>query len=272
MSIEDTFRNLEKRREGALIAYITGGDPTPKYTPRLAEALIKGGADIIEIGVPFSDPIADGPTIQAADCRALSAGTTPSAILDIVNETKKKYDIPIALMTYYNIIYRMGVKKFLEEAKGHGVDGLIIPDLPIEEAIDYHDMAMRQGISTIFLATPLTSKKRLNAILGFSSGFLYLVSVLGITGTRESLAKDTAHTIKRLHNYTMNTIPLAVGFGISKPEHVKSVIASGAEGAIVGSAFVKTVEENLGNLSKLADSLTELTRKLKAGTLRKDCH
>jgi len=268
MSIEETFRELKKQGEGALITYITGGDPAPKYTLKLAEALFKGGADILEIGIPFSDPIADGPIIQAADYRALNAGTTPPIIFDIVEATKKRVNMPIALLTYYNILFKMGVKNFLKEAARHGVDGLIIPDLPIEEAEEYREIAEKQGIDTIFLATPSTSIGRLKDILGFTTGFLYLVSVFGVTGTRDQMARLTTQTIKKFHPHTANAIPLAVGFGLSKPEYVTSVIGYGAEGAIVGSAFVKIVENNLDRPTRLIEDISALAKKLKVATLR----
>ncbi len=266
MSIKETFSSLKKRGEGALVAYITGGDPTPKYTLRLVEALQRGGADIIEIGVPFSDPIADGPIIQAAYCRALDASTTPHTILDIVEDAKRKSDVPIVLMTYYNIVYRRGIKEFLTKANRHKVDGLIIPDLPVEEAADYQAAANKEGLSTIFLATPLTSIRRLKVILESTSGFLYLVSVLGTTGARDHIANLTTQTIMRFHSHTVNTIPLAVGFGISQPEHVKIVIGYGAEAAIVGSAFVKKIQDNLGRPIKMVDEVLALVQSLKAAT------
>jgi len=269
MSIGETFRESKKHGEGALIAYITGGDPAPKHTPQIVEALVESGADIIEIGVPFSDPIADGATIQAADNRALNAGTTPHIIFDIVKETKKKVDAPIALLSYYNILFKMGIKNFLENAGKHAVDGLIIPDLPIEEAGEYREIAEKQGINTIFLATPSTSISRLTDILDFTSGFLYLVSVFGVTGTRDRIAQLTTQTIKRFRPYTVRTAPLAVGFGISKPDHVSSVISCGADGAIVGSAFVKIIEDNLDNSTRLMDEISVFAQKLKAATLRK---
>lgn len=268
MSISEVFRKLRKRGEGALITYITGGDPAPKYTLRIIKALIEGGADILEIGVPFSDPIADGPVIQAADCRALNAGTTPHTIFGIVKEAKKTADIPIVLLTYYNILFRMGVRNFLERAKGSGVDGLIIPDLPIEEAEEYREIAEKQGVDTIFLATPSTSVSRLAEILNSTTGFLYLVSVFGVTGARDQIAELTTQTIKRIHPHTVEAIPLAVGFGISKPEHVKAMIMCGAEGAIVGSAFVKIVEDNLGEPPKIISGITALAEKLKAATVK----
>lgn len=269
MSIDATFRELKKRGEGALIAYVTGGDPLPKYTSRIVEALVKGGADIVEIGIPFSDPIADGPTIQAADNRALNAGTTPHTIFDIVKETKKRVDAPIVLLTYYNILFKMGVKNFLEKASKHGVDGLIAADLPIEEAEEYKEAAEKQGVDTIFLATPSTQISRLKDILGFTSGFLYLVSVFGVTGAREQLAQLTTSTVKKFHPYTVKAVPLAVGFGISKPEHVNSIIGCGAEGVIVGSAFVKIIENNLNNSTGFINSISMLAEKMKIATIRR---
>jgi tryptophan synthase alpha chain len=229
--------------------------------------LIEGGADLLEIGVPFSDPIADGPIIQAADYRALNAGTTPQTIFDIVKETKKRCDVPIALLTYYNIVFRMGVRVFVEKASRHGVDGLIIPDLPIEDAEKYRQIAEKQGIDTIFLVSPSTTVNRLTDVLDFTSGFLYLVSVFGVTGTRDQIAELTTKTIKRVHRHTVGSIPLAVGFGISQPEHVKTVIECGAEGAIVGSAFVKIVEGNLGKPARLVKDISAFTKQMKAATV-----
>ena len=191
MIINDSFRELQKRSEGALIGYITGGDPSPKISKQIVETIANEGADIIEIGIPFSDPIADGPTIQAASNRSLNSGTTPQTIFDIVKETKKHIEIPIALMTYYNVLFKMGVQKFLKKASEHHVDGLIIPDLPIEEATEYRELAEKQGIDTIFLATPSTSPNRLKDVLNYTSGFLYLISIFGITGKRDDISQLT---------------------------------------------------------------------------------
>ncbi|MBO3769349.1 MAG: tryptophan synthase subunit alpha [Thermoproteota archaeon] len=266
MSISERFQELKKQNEGALIAYVTGGDPSPKYTPKIVEALVKGGVDIVEIGIPFSDPIADGPVIQASDVRALNAGTTPNTVLNIVREVKKTSEIPIVLLTYYNIIFRKGVGRFLEDASKSGVDGIIVADLPVEEAEEYKENAEKNGIDTIFLASPSTSSSRLEKILRMTSGFLYLISVFGVTGIREHVSQITIQTLKRLRHYTVNRIPLAVGFGISKPEHVKSIISYGADGAIVGSAFVKLIEEKYGDLTNILEALTSYAKSLKAAT------
>lgn len=267
-AIERVFHSLKEKKEGALIAYVTGGDPEPKYTPQIVEALIKGGADIVELGIPFSDPIADGPTIQAATVRALEAGTTPNMVLEIARKIREKHSVPIVLLTYYNPIFRMGLENFFQLATDCGVDGLIVPDLPVEEAHEYKEVAESHGIDTIFLAAPSTSMERLQKIVASTSGFLYLVSVFGVTGVREKVQELTVQTIKKIHSYTSGRVPLAVGFGISKPEHVEAVISSGAEGAIVGSAFVNIIAKNQGNIPQLLAGIEEKTRKLKEATRR----
>ncbi len=267
--ISDSFRELQKRGEGALIGYITGGDPSPKISQQIVETIAKEGADIIEIGIPFSDPIADGPTIQAASNRSLNAGTTPNEIFEIVKETKKRIETPIALMTYYNILFKMGVQNFLKKANENHVDGLIIPDLPIEEATQYREFAEKEGIDTIFLATPSTSQSRLKDVLDYTSGFLYLISIYGVTGLRDDVSQLTIQSIKRVKPLTTGKIPLAVGFGLHKPEQISSIIGSGADGTIVGSALVKIVENNLNDSMKLLDQISTLTRTLKSATLPK---
>ena len=183
-NIGKVFQKLKAQGEGALIAYITAGDPQLMLTPKIAQALIKGGADILELGLPFSDPIADGPTIQAASIRALNAGTTPQAVLEMAREIKKNNSTPVVIMTYYNSIFKMGLEKFFSLAKDCLVDGVIVPDLPMEEAHDYRKAAAKSGIDTIFLAAPSTTNERLQRIVECSSGFLYLVSHFGVTGTK----------------------------------------------------------------------------------------
>ncbi len=262
-NIRQVFGELRARGEGVLVGYVMAGDPTPEYTPLIAEALIKGGVDILELGLPFSDPIADGPTIQAASVRALASGTTARDVLEIAREIKQKHEIPIAIMTYYNPVFHMGLDVFLNLAKACSVDGLIIPDLPIEEAQEYVEKASEYGIDTIFLAAPSTSPKRLPKIIACTSGFLYLISRFGVTGERTEVEDATIRLVKKVLPFTKQRIPLAVGFGISKPEHVRSIIEAGAEGVVVGSAFVNTIREHRGDISKITKHLTDLARKLK---------
>ena len=270
--ITDTFRKLKASNEAALIGYITAGDPEPNLTPLIAEELIKGGVDILELGLPFSDPIADGPTIQAASVRALNAKTTPKQVLEIAKTIRKAHrDIPVLIMTYFNPIFRIGLDVFFRLAKDCMVDGIIVPDLPVEEAEEYKRTALSYGIDTVFLAAPSTSAIRLKKIVDFSSGFLYLVSHFGVTGARKSVEKSTIQLIKRVLPYTRTRIPLAVGFGVSKPEHVHSIIKEGADGVIVGSAFINIVEKNQANPKKMLKELCKLTRNLKNATLNVRC-
>lgn len=266
--IAKVFQRLKTQGDGALIGYVTGGDPEPQLTPAIAEALVKGGVDILELGVPFSDPIADGPTIQAASVRALQAGTTPKIVLKMAGEIKKKHGVPVSLLTYYNPVFRMGLENFFRLAKGVGVDGVVVPDLPVEEATDYCKAARQYGVDTIFLAAPSTSDERLRKIVDCTSGFLYLVSHFGVTGAREALENSTVKLIKRVLPHTAMRVPLAVGFGVSKPEHVRCIIQSGADGVIVGSAFVNIVHKHIGDVDRMFEELEKLARKLKEATKR----
>jgi len=266
-SIEKCIRELNGKGEGAIIAYVCGGDPTPKHTCKIVDALIGGGADIIELGIPFSDPIADGPTIQAASTRALKSGTTPAKVMEIAREVKIEHPShPIVILTYYNPIFQIGLERFFKIASKNFIDGVIIPDLPVEESINYKQIANDYGISTIFMATPNTSKIRLEKIIRHTAGFLYLVSIFGVTGTRENVHDLTIQTLQQITPQINGRIPLAVGFGISKPEHVKTIIEQGANGAIIGSAFVKIIEEYQNDSQKMLKKLEEKTSQLKSGT------
>lgn len=267
-TIKSVFEKQKQLGNGCLIGYVTAGDPTPERTPEIADALIRGGVDILELGLPFSDPIADGPTIQNASLRALKAGTTPIRIVEIAKEIKAKHDIPVVIMTYYNPVFKFGVERFLAAAKEAGVDGFIVPDLPVEEADEYRKAAKAAKLDTIFLASPATSKERLTKIVDTSSGFLYLVSRFGVTGAQSAIADTTVELVKKVQPFTAGKVPLAVGFGISKPEHVKSVINAGANAAIVGSAFINIIEKNnkdmLEELEKTAAALKSATKTVQA--------
>jgi tryptophan synthase alpha chain len=265
-NLTKAFQNAKTQGNGALIGYIMAGDPTPKQTPKIADALINGGVDILELGLPFSDPIADGPTIQAAGLRALNAETTPMKVLEIAKQIKSQHDVPIIVMTYYNPVFRIGLDKFLGSAKDCLVDGFIIPDLPIEEASDYKKAAKAQGLDTVFLAAPSTSNERLTKIVKASSGFLYLVSHYGVTGTKSTVEDSTVQLIKRVLPFTAGKIPLAVGFGISKPEHVQRIIAAGADAAIVGSAFINSIQKYQNDIPAMLKELESTARELKAST------
>jgi tryptophan synthase alpha chain len=265
-AITETFQKLKSRREAALIGYVTAGDPKPQYTPKIAEALIKGGVDILELGLPFSDPIADGPTIQAASVRALNAGATPRKVLEMARKIRQAHDVPVVVMTYYNPVFRMGLDSFFRLAKDYMIDGVIVPDLPVEEAGDYKQAASERGVDTIFLAAPSTSIQRLPKIVECTSGFLYLVSHFGVTGAKATVEESTIQLIKHVLPYTRGHVPLAVGFGVSKPEHARCIIKAGADGVIVGSAFVNIIAKNQGNTDSMLEELEEMAHKLKAAT------
>ncbi|MCD6465331.1 tryptophan synthase subunit alpha [Candidatus Bathyarchaeota archaeon] len=264
--IERKFMELENRNERALIGYVTCGDPTADYTPRIADALINGGVDMLELGIPFSDPIADGPIIQRATLRALRSGMKPREALKLAGRIAERHEVPIIILTYYNIVYRMGLEKFFKLARENEVSGTVIPDLPVEEASEYKVIADKYDVDTIFLAAPSTSNERLRRIMKYSSGFLYLVSVFGVTGVREKLREESIKFIKRASSIAEGKIRLAVGFGISKPEHVRNAISAGVDGVIVGSRFVKVIEENLNNENRMLIELRKTARKLKDAT------
>ncbi len=259
--IRKIFQDAKENGNGVLIGYIMAGDPNPESTPKIADVLIKGGVDILELGLPFSDPIADGPTIQAASIRALAAGTTPLKVLEIAKEIKQKRNVPIVVMTYYNPMFRIGLDRFCYLAKECKVDGFIVPDLPVEEAGDYRKAAKVYGLDTIFLVAPSTTNERLTRIVDSSSGLLYLVSHYGVTGTKTDMEDSTVQLIKHVKSFTSDKIPLAVGFGISKPEHVKRIIQAGADAAIVGSAFINILQKNNAHVLK---QLQETAKALKA--------
>jgi tryptophan synthase alpha chain len=265
-SIAKTFQEKKARGEGALIGYIMAGDPKPEFTSKIANVLIAGGIDILELGLPFSDPIADGPTIQAASVRALAAGTTPLKVLEIAKEIKSKHDVPVVVMTYYNPMFRIGLDRFCLSAKKCLVDGFIVPDLPVEEAADYKKASKKNGLNTIFLSAPSTSEERLGKIVDSSSGFLYLVSHYGVTGTKKTVEDSTVQLIQHVLPFTAGKIPLAVGFGISKPEHVKRIISAGADAAIVGSAFINIIQKNCQNIAVMLNQLKETAQELKSAT------
>ena len=264
--ISDVFDTLQGKNEGALIAYITAGDPHLKETPRLVGALIEGGADIIELGIPFSDPIADGPTIQRAMTRSLTSGCRPIDVVETAGTIRERHDIPLVIMSSYNPIFKIGLSRFVRKARKAGISGMIIPDLAVEESSDYKKECLDANMETIFLATPSTGPDRLKRILDVTSGFLYLVSVYGVTGARTKVAGSTLTMIQRYSNDVADLVPLAVGFGISNPVHVKQIINAGADGAIVGSAFVNVIEKNGTNLPRATKQLKALAKTLKQAT------
>lgn len=239
--ISKKFQYLKQAGKKAFIAFIAAGDPDLETTVQLVPALEKAGADIIELGIPFSDPLADGPTIQAAFERALKKGVTVSKILHAVLRIREVSQVPIALMTSYNPVFHYGEEKFVQDAKTAGVDGIIVPDLPPEEAGNLIALCRKAEMATVFFFSPTTSQGRIGRIVKASSGFIYYVSLTGVTGARRGLPEDLEKNIRKFKKYTDQ--PICVGFGISTPEQVKTV-SKIADGVIVGSAIVKEIEKH----------------------------
>ena len=239
--IDKKFESLAQAGKKAFIAFITAGDPSLKKTAELVRAFEHEGVDIIELGVPFSDPLADGPVIQAASIRALKKGTDLRQILNLVREIRQNSQIPILLMSYLNPILRMGIDVFSKEAKECGVDGLIVPDLPIEEGAEISEPLKKVNIQLVYLLAPTSTKDRVKEISKSSRGFVYYVSLTGVTGSRQELPKETQANILEAKKHTK--IPVCVGFGISSPDQARAVSKS-ADGVIVGSVIIEQIDKH----------------------------
>ncbi|WP_341734881.1 tryptophan synthase subunit alpha [Microcoleus sp. EPA2] len=258
MTISNCFENLRQKHQCALIPFITAGDPDLETTAKALQVLDDNGADAIELGVPYSDPLADGPVIQAAATRALHHGTRLDDVLEMVAKVSPNLRSPIILFTYYNPILYRGVETFLQQIKSAGVQGLVVPDLPLEEAETLIQPANKLGIELTLLVAPTSPKSRIEAIAKQSQGFIYLVSVTGVTGVRDGLEKRAKELLQELRSVTEK--PIGIGFGISTPEHARQVKEWGADAAIVGSAFVKrladgTPEQGLESIGQFCKSL-----------------
>ena len=259
--IEVTFSRLKSNNEKALITYIMAGDPDLDTTESLISAIERAGADIIELGVPFSDPIADGPTIQRASDRALKSRTTLKKVMSLVKKVRKKVAVPIIVMTYYNIILQYGLKRFTDDAVRAGIDGAIIPDLPPEEASEFVGYARDASLATVFLLAPTSTEERIKKVTDTASGFVYYVSMTGITGARLANLQEIKGRIPQIQKYT--DLPVAVGFGISGPDEARK-ISRWADGVIVGSALVRLIEDNRGK-KQLLTRVTGFVNSLKKG-------
>jgi tryptophan synthase alpha chain len=257
--ITEKFNSLRERKEKALIVYLTAGDPSLAVTKKLILGLADAGVDILEIGVPFSDPTADGPVIQEASQRALKAGTTLQGVLDLVNDIRRTSQIPIVLFGYYNPIFAYGTKKFAQAAKKAGVDGILVVDLPREEAKELRKYTDASGIDFISLVAPTTGMKRLRQIASDATGFIYYISITGVTGTAAPKVEDIKREVGKIRKITK--LPLAVGFGISKPQQA-SEIANFADGIVIGSAVVRLIAENKNN-SDLVKIVSQYIREIK---------
>jgi tryptophan synthase alpha chain len=257
--LADTFARMRADRRPGLVTYVTAGDPDLARSGEILKALDRAGADVLEVGVPFSDPLADGPVIQRATERALGAGTNLRGVLKLIAAIRKDLRAPVVLFSYANPMLRLGDAEFARRAAGAGVDGVLALDLPIEEAGGFRDTLARSGLDTIFLLSPTTTDDRIRSAAAMGSGFLYGISRLGVTGARDRVASGAEALVRRIRSQT--TLPIALGFGISRPEHVAEVAAY-ADAAVVGSALVSKIAEG-GSPSALIDRVETYVRWLK---------
>ena len=257
---KQVFSELKEQNRTALIPFFVIGDPDFDTSLEIVKAAVDAGADVLELGIPFSDPIADGPTIQKADIRAMRSGMSVAKALKFVQTIKDYKDIPIGLLMYYNLIYQYGTEKFFSDFHKAGVNSVLIADLSIDDADEIVGPAASAGLDTVFMVTPVTSPERMELIASKTTGFVYTVSVLGVTGSREKLSGTIEGLVGELKKHT--SVPVCVGFGISKPEHAAAVARAGADGVIIGSKLVGLIEKNLGNpkgmLTEISTFLTEV--------------
>lgn len=263
----ETFARLAERGEGAFVPFTVLGDPNAKASLEILRAMVAGGADMLELGIPFSDPVADGPTIQAADIRALKAGITPPKAFDIIREFRKKDDdTPIGLLVYANLVHQPGLVRFYEDAAAADVDSILVADVPMEESAPFHWVGEKTGVATISMVTPLTDDARLAQIAKLGGPYLYVVSRLGVTGRDASLSKSAKPLLRRIKK--QGGPPTLLGFGISKPEHVRAAIAAGAAGAISGSAVVEIIAKESRNRRKQVLEVQNFVARMKHVSFR----
>jgi tryptophan synthase alpha chain len=258
ISYSELFSKLNR---AALIPFFVIGDPDSQTSLELVKAAIDAGADVLELGIPFSDPIADGPTIQKADVRAINSGMNVHKALEFVRRVKAHRDIPIGLLMYYNLIFQYGTDKFFADFHQAGVNSILIADLSIDDADEVLAPAKAAGLDTVFMVTPNTETERIKLIASKTTGFIYTVSLLGVTGSRDSLSDAVQGLVNKLKKLT--GVPVCVGFGISKPEHAATVAAAGADGVIIGSRIVKIIEENLDNKENMISQVADFIKQVK---------
>jgi tryptophan synthase alpha chain len=258
--LDDTFARLRREQRPGLVTYTTAGDPDLPRSGQILEALDRAGADVLEVGVPFSDPLADGPVIQRATERALAAGGSLRAALDLIASIRPALTAPVVVFSYANPLLRMGLERFAARAAAAGVDGVLAPDLPVEEAGEFREVLASAGLDAIFLLSPTTTDARIRKAAALGSGFLYGISRLGVTGVRDEVAPGAEALVRRIRAVT--NLPVALGFGISQPEHVAAVSAY-ADAAVVGSALVSLIAEAASS-PRLIERVEEYVRQLKS--------
>ncbi|OGS42606.1 MAG: tryptophan synthase subunit alpha [Euryarchaeota archaeon RBG_16_62_10] len=263
--ISETFEALRSRGEGAYIPYVCAGDPNREFSLRAIQTLCASGADIVELGLPFSDPIADGPVIQGSMQRSLSAGFKVEHIFDLISRARSDgVNQPVVVMSYLNPVLRYGVPEFVRRLAGSGGDGLLLVDVPLEESEAIDRLAAENGIDTVKLVAPSTEDSRLGNILAKATGFVYVVSVSGTTGTRDSLHDDALGLVSRVA--ARSRVPVALGFGVSKPEHVSAAMRAGASGVVEGSRLISLYSDSLGNLEAGLSRMAAHARQMKDAT------
>jgi len=259
------FQRLSAKKEGAFVPFVTLGDPTPELSLKIIDTLVEGGADALELGIPFSDPLADGPTIQGATLRAFAAGTTVAQCFEILAAVRQKYpELPIGLLMYANLVFSKGIDNFYAQCEAVGVDSVLVADVPVEESAPFRQAAMRHNVAPIFICPPNADDNLLREIASHGRGYTYLLSRAGVTGAENRASQPLNHLIEKLSEY--HAAPPLQGFGISEASQVREAIAAGAAGAISGSAIVKIIERNQNDPDTLLAELKAFVSDLKAGT------
>lgn len=259
------FATLKSRNEGAFVPFVTLGDPGVEQSLKIIDTLVEAGADALELGIPFSDPLADGPTIQGAALRAFAANVTPTQCFEMLAMIRQKHpDIPIGLLMYANLVYSRGIDNFYARCEEVGVDSVLVADVPVEESAPFRQAAMRHNIAPIFICPPNSDDDLLRQIASYGRGYTYLLSRAGVTGAEQRASRPIHHLVEKLAEY--HAVPPLQGFGISEPSQVKDAISAGAAGAISGSAVVKIIEKNLGNHAEMLKALSEFVTVMKAAT------
>ena len=259
---KQVFSELKEQNRTALIPFFVIGDPDFDTSVRIVKTAIDAGADVLELGIPFSDPIADGPTIQKADIRAMKSGINMKKALEFIRKIKEYRDVPIGLLMYYNLVYQYGTEKFFSDFHKAGVNSVLIADLSIDDADEIVGPAASAGLDTVFMVTPVTKPQRMERIASITTGFIYTVSVLGVTGSRDKLSNTVDGLISKLKKLT--NVPVCVGFGISKAEHAAAVAQQGADGVIIGSKIVGLIENNLNDKEKMLTDISAFLTEVKS--------
>ncbi|MCS2167195.1 tryptophan synthase subunit alpha [Scandinavium manionii] len=262
---DNLFAELKNRKEGAFVPFVTLGDPNPEQSLKIIDTLIEAGADALELGIPFSDPLADGPTIQDATLRAFASGVTPTQCFEMLAAIRQKHPtIPIGLLMYANLVFNRGIDAFYAECARVGVDSVLVADVPVEESAEFRQAAMRHNVAPIFICPPNADDDLLRQIASHGRGYTYLLSRAGVTGAENRAALPLHHLIEKLTEY--HAAPPLQGFGISSPDQVTASVGAGAAGAISGSAIVKIIEKNLDNPTTMLAELKTFVQNMKAAT------